>query len=77
MALVHPDLITAAKDAADGAVADGLLTDGKVARCGDDISLIMTHEHGADAEAVHAFAWDTFLRTGLSIMSHRAVRDEE
>jgi len=31
--------------------------------CGDDISLLMVHEHGADDEAVHGFAWDTFLRT--------------
>lgn len=60
---VHPDMITVAQDAVIGAIADGLLTDAKVARCGDDISLIMIHELGADAEQIHALAWDTFLRT--------------
>jgi fructose 1,6-bisphosphate aldolase/phosphatase len=60
---VHPDMLSAARNSVRGAVARGLLIDGQVSRCGDDISLIMTHEHGPDAEAVHSFAWDTFLRT--------------
>ena len=60
---VHPDMLGVATEAVRGAVGDGLLLDGTVARCGDDISLIMTHEHGADAGQVHSFAWDTFLRT--------------
>lgn len=60
---VHPDLLEAAHVAVNGAVADGLLIDGTVAACGDDISLIMTHEHGANAEPVHGFAWNTFLHT--------------
>ncbi|SDZ17408.1 fructose-bisphosphate aldolase /D-fructose 1,6-bisphosphatase [Saccharopolyspora shandongensis] len=60
---VHPDMLAAGQDALSSAVADGLLLDGKVGHCGDDLSLIMTHEHGADAEEVHSFAWDVFLRT--------------
>lgn len=60
---VHPDMLEAAREAVRDAVAGGLLIDGQVSRCGDDISLIMTHEHGADAEPVHSFAWNTFLRT--------------
>ena len=60
---VHPDMLEAARGAVRDAVAGGLLIDGLVSRCGDDISLIMTHEHGADAEPVHSFAWNTFLRT--------------
>ncbi|MGW1679680.1 fructose-1,6-bisphosphate aldolase/phosphatase [Saccharopolyspora sp. NPDC002376] len=60
---VHPDMMDAARQALDTAVEDGLLLDGKVASCGDDISLIMPHEHGPDAEEVHSFAWDVFLRT--------------
>ncbi len=43
---VHPEQIATAQEA----VARGLLTDGQVASCGDDISLIMTHGHGVDAE---------------------------
>jgi fructose 1,6-bisphosphate aldolase/phosphatase len=44
-------------------VAAGLLCDRLVATCGDDLSLIMTHPHGADAPAVHRFAWDVFRAT--------------
>ena len=60
---VHPDALRVAQEAVAGAVTDGLLIDGTVARCGDDISLIMTHERGPDAEPVHSFAWDTFRKT--------------
>lgn len=56
-------MLAVAREAVRDAVGDGLLLDGTVSCCGDDVSLIMTHEHGADAEAVHSFAWDTFLRT--------------
>lgn len=60
---VHPDMLAAAQDAVRTAVGDRLLLDGHVAACGDDISLIMTHEHGADSETVHEFAWNTFQAT--------------
>lgn len=59
---VHPDMVEVATSAIEGARGH-LLVDGQVATCGDDLSLIMTHEHGCDAEAVHAFAWDVFQRT--------------
>jgi len=60
---VHPDMIAAATEEVTRAVGDHLLLDARVASCGDDISLIMTHEHGADAEPVHTFAWNVFQRT--------------
>ncbi|EHR52167.1 fructose 1,6-bisphosphatase [Saccharomonospora marina XMU15] len=60
---VHPDLLATAQEAVRRAVGDGLLLDAHVASCGDDVSLIMTHEHGADSERVHSFAWDTFQQT--------------
>lgn len=60
---VHPELLNTAQQAMNGAIADHLVLDGRVAACGDDISLIMTHEHGADAEPIHSFAWDTFGQT--------------
>ncbi len=60
---VHPAMIVEAGAALRAAVGSDLLIDGQVASCGDDLSLIMTHRHGADAEAVHAFAWDVFTRT--------------
>jgi fructose 1,6-bisphosphate aldolase/phosphatase len=43
------------------AVSRGLLIDGLVTHTGDDIALIVTHEHGVGAPAVHRFAWQTFL----------------
>jgi fructose 1,6-bisphosphate aldolase/phosphatase len=59
---VHPDMIEAARKELQGRIGD-LLIDGQVSWCGDDLSLIMTHEHGPEAENVHQFAWDTFLLT--------------
>ena len=59
---VHPDMVAVAQDAVQRATGD-LLVDAQVATCGDDLSLIMTHMHGCDAEVVHRFAWDVFLET--------------
>ncbi|KUO19312.1 fructose-1,6-bisphosphate aldolase/phosphatase [Streptomyces dysideae] len=60
---VHPDMIDLARRALDGARTSELLLDGQVATCGDDLSLIMTHTYGADAQLIHEFAWDVFTRT--------------
>jgi fructose 1,6-bisphosphate aldolase/phosphatase len=38
-----------------------LLLDGMATHTGDDIALIMSHEHGVGARAVHSFAWNCFL----------------
>lgn len=59
---VHPDMVDQARRAVQRA-KDELLIDGQVSWCGDDLSLIMTHTHGLEAEAVHSFAWDTFMAT--------------
>ncbi|HEX2112476.1 MAG TPA: fructose-1,6-bisphosphate aldolase/phosphatase [Gaiellaceae bacterium] len=58
---VHPDMIAEAQSRVQEGIANGVLIDGKVGACGDDINLVMTHEHGVDAEDVHKFAWDTFM----------------
>jgi len=42
-------------------VDDGLLIDAQVQKVGDDIALVMTHDLGTDAPAIHEFAWNTFL----------------
>jgi fructose 1,6-bisphosphate aldolase/phosphatase len=57
----HPAMLQTAQDRLAAAKAQGLLVDCYVARCGDDIDLIMTHRHGAAAPPVHQLAWDTFL----------------
>ena len=60
---MHPEMLTTAREAVVRATHGGLLIDAQVASCGDDISLIMTHRRGADAEAVHTLAWDIFQQT--------------
>lgn len=60
---VHPAMLTAATRMVSDAVARGVIVDGHVAACGDDISLIMLHGHGVDAEPIHTFAWTVFQRT--------------
>lgn len=38
-----------------------LLIDGLVTHTGDDMALIMSHEHGVGARPIHEFAWNCFL----------------
>ncbi|MBO4275035.1 fructose-1,6-bisphosphate aldolase/phosphatase [Microbispora triticiradicis] len=60
---VHPRLIAEARREIERAKSSGLLVDGHVESCGDDISLIMTHTYGQEAGLIHSFAWDTFQAT--------------
>lgn len=59
---VHPDMVSEAEQAIERSIGD-LLADGQVATCGDDLFLLLTHERGEGAEAVHRFAWDVFSAT--------------
>lgn len=56
----HPRMIEAAKGILREGAQRGIINDFIVARCGDDISLIMAHEKGEENEAVHRLAWDAF-----------------
>jgi fructose 1,6-bisphosphate aldolase/phosphatase len=68
---VHPELLVEAERRVRGAVGEGLLLDGAVNACGDDVNLVMTHRHGVDAEPVHRFAWETFeALTGVARRLH-------
>lgn len=58
---VHPDMLAEAHMMLREAIDDGLVIDGRVHYCGDDINLVLTHARGVDAEEIHRFAWDTFL----------------
>ncbi len=74
----HPDVIQKAEEKLAAAQGKGLLIDHHVTICGDDLELIMTHEHGEDSEPVHKLAWDTFLEcTGVarSLKLHGAGQD--
>jgi len=57
----HPDLLAKADECMAKAKKDGLLIDYHVTKCGDDLQLIMTHQHGEDNEKIHKLAWDTFV----------------
>lgn len=58
---VHPHLLAEAEARVREAVANGLLLDAKVGACGDDVNLVLTHEHGVDSPDIHGFAWETFV----------------
>jgi fructose 1,6-bisphosphate aldolase/phosphatase len=60
---VHPDQLQEARHRVERAIAEGLLLDGHVSSCGDDLALIMTHEHGEEDDRIHGFAWDVFQAT--------------
>jgi fructose 1,6-bisphosphate aldolase/phosphatase len=57
----HPDVIQKAKEKLEHAQRQGLLIDHHVTVCGDDLQLIMTHQHGEDNEQIHKLTWDTFV----------------
>ncbi|MGC9143584.1 fructose-1,6-bisphosphate aldolase/phosphatase [Hydrogenobaculum sp.] len=55
----HPDVVKATEEYARKFVGN-LIIDLKVLTCGDDIALVMTHQHGVDSEKIHKLAWDAF-----------------
>ncbi len=57
---MHPALIEEATKHLEVAKRDGVLIDFHVARCGDDLQLIMTHTKGVDSEEIHGLAWEVF-----------------
>ena len=57
----HPDVLAKAGEYLAKAKEEGLLIDYHVTKCGDDLQLIMTHQHGEDNEKIHKLAWDTFV----------------
>lgn len=60
---VHGEQMDVARRRVAAAKEAGLIVDGYVGACGDDLALIMTHEHGVDDERIHGFAWDVFEDT--------------
>jgi len=57
----HPDVLANAEECMARAKKEGTLVDYHVTKCGDDLQLIMTHQHGENSELVHKLAWDTFV----------------
>ncbi len=57
----HPDVLAKANECLAKAKQEGLLVDYHVTNCGDDLQLIMTHQHGEENGEIHKLAWDTFV----------------
>ena len=74
----HPDVLAKAKECLAKAKEEGLLVDYHVTKCGDDLQLIMTHQHGEDNGKIHKLAWDTFVdctEVAKSLKLHGAGQD--
>ncbi len=57
---MHPEVLDRGRERMAQAVQSGLLIDGQAHACGDDLFLVMSHEHGQDDPTLHEYAWDTF-----------------
>jgi fructose 1,6-bisphosphate aldolase/phosphatase len=57
---MHPALIEEAKRLMKTSQENGMIVDAHVTSCGDDLELIMTHNHGVDNEGIHHMTWDVF-----------------
>jgi len=74
----HPDILARAAEHMARAKKEGLFIDCRVAKCGDDLQLIMTHQRGEDDEKIHKFAWDVFVdctELAKSLKLHGAGQD--
>ncbi len=58
----HPAVLAKASDCLSKLKKSGQLIDYHVTKCGDDLQLIMTHQHGENNEGIHKSAWDTFVQ---------------
>lgn len=59
---VHPALLDAVREAVAEAKDASLVADGYVARCGDDIGLVLLHGEASGSESIRALAADAFER---------------
>jgi fructose 1,6-bisphosphate aldolase/phosphatase len=57
---MHPALLEEAKRLMEESQGVGQIVDFHVTSCGDDLELIMTHQHGVDHPDIHHMAWDVF-----------------
>jgi fructose 1,6-bisphosphate aldolase/phosphatase len=56
----HPDILELAKKMLQDEKNKGFIIDFYVTACGDDLQLIMTHQHGEDNKDIHGMAWHIF-----------------
>ena len=72
---VHPALLDAARTALAQAKEDVLVADGFVARCGDDIGLVLLHDEPQGSASIAALAADVFGQAhsvGVRLHQHGA-----
>jgi len=56
----HPEVVQTVREFVEKEKEKGNLIDTSILTCGDDIAIVMTHQHGVDSELVHKIAWDAF-----------------
>lgn len=56
----HPEILQAARNMLQEEKNKGFIKDFYVTACGDDLQLIMTHQHGNDNPDIHGMAWNIF-----------------
>ncbi len=61
---VHPALTDAVRQAVSEAKEAGTVGDGYVARCGDDLALILLHDHPPSSPVIRGLGRDAFARAG-------------
>lgn len=61
---VHPALTDAVRQAVSEAKEAGTVSDGYVARCGDDLALILLHDHPLSSPVIRGLGRDAFARAG-------------
>ena len=74
----HPEILARAAEHLAKAKKEGLLIDCRVAKCGDDLQLVMTHQRGENDAKIHQFAWDVFVdgtKLAKSLKLHGAGQD--
>jgi fructose 1,6-bisphosphate aldolase/phosphatase len=70
---VHPALLDAAREALAQAKESTLVSDGFVARCGDDIGIVLLHTEAPGSPAIDALAADVYERAyavGVRLHQH-------
>ena len=59
---VHPALLDAVREAVSESKEANLVADGYVARCGDDIGVVLLHPEPSGSESIRSLALDAFER---------------
>ena len=59
----HPDILELARQVLQDEKNKGFIKDFHVTSCGDDLELVMTHQHGINNDGVHGVAWNVFVKT--------------